>query len=65
MHSRALSEGLDILNEGDAELMAYALYLYAYRGPDVADEILDTAERMRNKPLKKLLLLSLEELKTS
>lgn len=62
LHDENLANSLDLLREGDAKLMSYALYLYIYKNPGLIGEMSSTAEKMINKPLKKLLLETIEEL---
>ncbi|MCD6372300.1 MAG: hypothetical protein J7L37_01935 [Thermococcus sp.] len=50
-----LAEAVGRLNEGDPKLMAYALYLYSNRSPELLEEVKETVERLNNKPLKALL----------
>jgi len=61
LHDENLATSLELLREGNAKLMSYALYLYLYRNPELVEEMSSTAEKMVNKPLKKLLLKAIEE----
>lgn len=57
----ALAGDFELLNEGDARLTAYALYLYALGGEEHAEEMMELLERAPNRAIKSLLIKALEE----
>ncbi|WP_297507841.1 hypothetical protein [Thermococcus sp.] len=56
-----LASAVELANEGDAKLNAYALYLYARYSPELKGEVEETLERLTNKPLRALLSSVLRE----
>ncbi len=62
LENRELARAIEGVNEGDSKMMAYALYLYIRRSPELKAEIVETSEKLANKPLKKLLLLGVKDL---
>ncbi|WP_048147935.1 hypothetical protein [Palaeococcus ferrophilus] len=57
----ALAGDFELLNEGDAKLTAYALYLYAVGSTEQAGEMVELLERAPNRAVKSLLIKALEE----
>ena len=56
-----LASAVELANEGNAKLNAYALYLYAFYSPELKPEVEETAKRLSNRPLRLLLLSLLRE----
>ncbi len=62
LENMELAQAVEKVHEGDPKIMAYALYLYIRRSPELKNEIREVSERITNKPLKKLLLLAMKDL---
>ncbi len=50
-----LASAVELANEGDAKMNAYALYLYAHYSPELREEVEEALKKMTNKPLRTLL----------
>lgn len=56
-----LASAVELANEGNAKLNAYALYLYARYSRELKEEVEETVKELTNKPLRLLLLSLLKE----
>lgn len=61
LNDPGLSAAVELANEGDPKLMAYALYLYANYTPELKGEAEELLERLTNKPLRLLISSLVEE----